>query len=259
MSGMVKLVETAMQAGQGWARVQLLRASHCQYRYVTSEGTMTFPVHDAQTLAELDGGSRQRAQLARPAFDVVLWLRGQGLGVLCATSALAKGRLGREPALAPWLYLVAVFVPVDKEEAQLEEVDLPRGRLFSLWNTQYMPKCLDATAVGTWALRVQRALETGASRCLLCTLYRNSDFSEIAVDEQTEAVNTLACLTPRDHLTMQPISARRWVLDKRLLVLVGFARQYGYAWTLCHPSVAEPQWAYFAILLDPLTQYEQLK
>jgi hypothetical protein len=253
MTGMLRLIEGAMQTGQGYARVQLLRQTHCHFRYSTHEGgTMTLPIHDAQTMAPLEGGSRQRAQLARPAYDIVLWLRSQGLGVLCTTSAMLKGRLNREPALAPWIYLVAVFVPA--EEASSLSI-APDARLRMRWNSVYMPKCLDPDiAIDGWAGRVQRAIAIGASHCLLCTLYRGSDFTEIAVDEPDA---TLVAAAPRDHLTMQVLAACRWVLDPRLIVLVGFARQCGYAWTLCHPA-EEPSWAYFVVLLDPLTQYEQL-
>jgi len=255
MTGMVRLIEGAMQAGQGHARVQLLRASHCQYRYVAdkssailSEDSMTLPIHDAQTLAPLDGGSRQRVQLARPAFDIILWLRNQGLQALCTTSALLKGRLNHEPALAPWLYVVAVFVPD------------AGGRLSSLWNGHYMIKCLDGTAIESWTLRLQRALEMGVAHCALSTLYLGADYhaASLLLDQVDDPA--LLVPAPRDHLTMQVLSDQCWVIDKRLNVLVGFARQYGYAWTLCLRSGAEsPGWAYFTLLLDPLMQYEQLK
>jgi len=247
MAAALTLIEGAMGCGASYARVQLLRQSYGHFHYVTTqEGTLTLPVYDAQTLVQLEGGSRQRVQLSRPAQDIVHWLRGQGLQVLCTSSAIQWGRLEREPSLAPWLYLVAVFVPQGE----------PEGRLRWLWNTTYMPKCLDASALEGWAQRCQRALTLGASHCALCTLYRNSDYIEATAVPDEEA-ETYVVNVARHHLTMQTLSGPRWALDKRFKLLIGFARSYGYSWTLCLPD-QEASWAYFTVLLDPLTRYEQL-
>lgn len=244
MATALRIIEGAMQAGAGHARIQLLRQSYGHFHYVsTSDGTLTFPVHDAQTLVLLAGGSRQRVQLSRPAHDIVHWARGQGLQVLCTTSAMQEGRLAGEPSLAPWLFLVAVFVPLAGDD----------GPLARLWNSTHMAKCLDASALETWVLRCQRALDMGASRCALCILYRGSDFSPS--NDADEAAYVIS--TPRHHLTMQTLAGQRWTLDKRFKPLVGFARSHGYAWTLCIAD--EQSWAYFTLLLDPMRQYEQLK
>lgn len=252
MSAALQVIENAMQSGAGWARVQLLRQRYNHFHYVSSAtatfaDTLTFPVHDAQTLVALASGSRQRAQLSRPVLDIIHWLRGLGVQVLCTTSATQTVRLHGEPALAPWLYLVAVFVPQGEGESE--------GRLRYLWNTHYMPKCLDDSALAGWAQRCQRALTAGASHCALCTLYRDADFSALALASAEDSPYTV--VTPRHHLTMQPLASSQWVLDKRFKLMVGFAHSYGYAWTLCMPG-AEGPWAYFTMLLDPLSQYEQL-
>lgn len=247
MATALRIIEGAMQAGAGHARIQLLRQGYGHFHYVTtSEGTFTLPVHDAQTLAALEGGSRQRVQLSRPAHDIVHWARGQGLQVLCTTSAMQTGRLGGEPSLAPWLFVVAVFVPLGGED----------GPLARLWNSTHMAKCLDASALDTWALRCERALQVGASHCALCVLYRGSDFTTTASADGDDAAYVAAA--PRHHLTMQMLPGQCWTLDKRFKPLIGFARTHGYAWTLCM-AADEQSWAYFTLLLDPMRQYEQLK
>ena len=234
MSAAVCIIKAAMQVGAGHARVQLLRQRYGHFHYVTTtEGTLTFPVHDAQTLVVLEGGMRQRVQLSRPAHDFVRWIRKQGLQVLCTTSAMQSGGGG---GLASWLYLVAVFVPWNDAD----------GRLNSLWNGMHCAKCLDASASEEWSARCQRALGAGASHCMIAILYYQSDF--------TGEGN----MSARHYLTIQPMNGK-WSLDDRMQPLVTFARTCGYAWTLCIPNSEDPGWAYFTILLDPLTQYEQIK
>lgn len=264
MLGMVKIMECAMQAGASHARVQLLRQSFNHFCYTARKGSSTMVIHDAQTHTPLVH-SKQNVLLSRIALDLVQWLRGQGVQVLCATSAHQPTRLKGEPSLASWLYVVAVFIPLGDDNVDHDDgAAAASGRMRSLWNSVYMPKCLDASALDQWAGRAQRAFAAGATHTALCTLYLEADFVASAASAAEAPLPDYPLLCTdivRHHLTMQPaLSDWVWRLHKRFSILVGWVRQYGYRWTLCHAgddgAQLPPRWVYFTLLLDPLVAYE---
>jgi hypothetical protein len=237
-----------MKCGATYARVQLFRHSHMHFNYVTVASAMTYGIHDCQTLEPLVH-SRQRIQLARPAEDLVQWIRSQGLQVLLTTASLEVDRLNGEPNLAPWLYVVAVFVPCDESSSTAHSLQ-------NLWNSYYMAKCLDNSALDCWTARTQQAIAMGATRVSLCTLYNGSDYTT----ELSHEYCLVAKPPMRHHLSMQPLAKQASVvaLHTRFHLLVGWTRQIGYRWLLCASDEPVPRWAYFTLLLDPLDGYKTI-
>jgi hypothetical protein len=204
---------------------------------------------------------------------VLKWLLHNGVHY-CFTSVMVEGGgllISYPPDMANWVILTALFLPEFPDPQ-----DHP-GPFLSLWNDVRTPKCLDTTMCGVWVERVVKGIKAGVTRVVLCTLHEG-DYEEY-VDSTydwggaTEAwTRELVCVTPRDHLTMQPLnkivyyksSAPQWIVDARFSDMVSWVTYHRWQWTLLFattPSVKKEytgmtrisRWAYFTVLLDPLT------
>lgn len=239
------IIQRAMEAGQVRARVQTLHLSHQQFTYTGSAGgSETHPLYDAYTLLPLPGVEK-RIAFASVVREFVHWIREQGLQFLCTTQCF-PGAGGSIPI--PFVHVEAIFVPV---------TPAPRGaRALEIWNTVYMQKCLDASALGAWNQRCADAIRRGASHFVVCTLYRWSDFFPPSEG------GGIACAQPvRHHLTMAPLEdllgeKKPLFLNAKFDVMVRWVAELGYAWTLTMENADKSEWAYFCVLLDPLEQYQ---
>lgn len=228
------IIQSAMESGQGHARVQTLFLSRAQFTYTSNQSTDTFQLYDCYSLIPMQG-LEKRVCFSSCVRDFVTWLREQGLHFFCTTNR----------ALAPFIHIEAYFVP---------EQPVPAGaRALSLWNTVYTQKCVDASAVPAWNQKCAHAIRRGASSFIVCTLYRHSDFYPI--DETTSLQGIVCSLPVRHHLCMQPIvlDTKELVLNPKFDIMVQWVRELGYGWTLTMETVAA-EWAYFVVLLDPLTE-----
>jgi hypothetical protein len=232
------IIQSAMESGQGHARVQTLFLSRAQFTYTGNQSTDTFPLHDCYSLAPLQGVGK-RVCFSSCVRDFVTWLREQGLHFCCTT---ITNRTGVIPS---FIHIEAYFIP---------EQPAPAGaRALSLWNTVYTQKCVDASAVPAWNQKCAHAIRRGASSFIVCTLYRHSDF--YPMDETTSLQGIVCSLPVRHHLTMQLIIiAKDLVLNPKFDIMVQWVRELGYGWTLTMEAAAETEWAYFVVLLDPLTE-----
>lgn len=227
------IIQCAMEAGQGHARVQTIFLSHNQFTYTRNVSTDTYPLYDCYTMASLINGGDKRVCFSSCVRDFVTWIREQGLRFRCTTLGEAT----------TFVHIEAYFIP---------EQPAPTGaRALSLWNTVYTQKCVDASSVPAWNLKCANAIRRGASSFIVCTLYLHSDFYPI---ENTTSLQGIVCpLVARDHLTMHPLSqGEPWVLNPKFDIMVNWVKELGYTWTLTMAPHVE--WAYFVVLLDPLNE-----
>jgi len=236
------VLECAMACGQSHARVQRLHLEHRHFTYTYRDDGGGHALRDSHTLCVLDG---VRVTVANTAVIALLdWMRAQGLQFIFTGHVTRAAQVFSAPALQPAIYVVAVFVPDGGGGA---------GRAQLQWNTVYMHKCVDSSAVPAWSARCAAAIRAGASHFALCTLYRGSDYNEPSVDGVMPTHHELVCVAPRHHLTMARLDpARTWVLEDRFTTLVAWVLQQSYTWTLCMPSDDHAEWAYCTVLLDPL-------
>jgi hypothetical protein len=227
------IIQCAMEAGQGHARVQTIFLSHNQFTYTRNVSTDTHALHDCYTL-QPRRDDEKRVCFSSCVRDFTTWIREQGLRFMCTGSA------------ATFVHIVAYFIP---------EQPVPAGaRALALWNTIYTQKCVDASAVPAWNQKCANAIRRGASSFIVCTLYLHSDFYPV---ENSTTLQGIVCpAQSRHHLTMQPFasgssSSSVWVLNPKFDIMVAWIKELGYTWTLTM-SGADAEWAYFTVLLDPL-------
>jgi hypothetical protein len=255
IEAMQTIIKSAMNAGQTRARIQTLRYGY-HFTYSRNhpqeeegggggeeEENATFPLYDAWTMQLVS--ISLRVALSSASLDLLHWVRSQGMQTLLTTMSL--GATGDKPA--DFIYVMAIFVPITNEIDRFSEQDA-----LVAWNTMYMLKCLDETRIRYWALRCHNAVCMGQMHVAICTLYWQSDFANAGGG----CDSSLIVRTPRHHITMQPYKAE-WHLDARLSVLTNWVNNIGYKWTLCAPTANAPAWAYFVVLLDPLSEYHALK
>ncbi len=285
------IIDNAMMCGQSHARIQLLHATENQYHYAKKEPAAV-PLCDALTLQPVD----QRIVLGAPARALADWVCGQGMQCVYAAFRSRDVLVFGAPALAPHVYMTAVFVPAEppaeppgeppsggsapstsgsrcvrvvtamlacarlrraqRTLAVLSRVSNESGRPLPAamvrWNTQYMYKCLDDSAIPTWNARCANAMRTGASHFAVCTLYRHCDYDVPAADG---AFSEMLCAKPLHHLSMTALDrCGPWVLEPKMATLVAWVHQHGFEWTLTMPD-SESEWAYFVVMLDPVERF----
>lgn len=280
------VIENAMALGQTTAVLgRLLEDRHFARSCAQNVDPLcrSAPVRNMWTMLPLcraegdgDAGSPFIIHVNERLKSVLKWLLHSGVHY-CFTSVMVEGGglLVPYPAtMASWVLLTALFLP---------EFPTPQdqpGPLLSLWNDVRTPKCLDTTMYGVWVERVVKGIKAGATHVVLCTLHEG-DYEEYVESEYDwEAVEArgliwtraLVCAAPRDHLTMQPLAAvayyasraPQWIVDARFADMVNWAVYHLWQWTLLFataPSAKKEneglvrisRWAYFAVLLDPLT------
>lgn len=240
-----EIIQRAMESGAVHARVQTLFLAQNQFTY-TGYGSSsdTHPLYDAYTLLPL-AGVEKHVVFASCVRDFTHWLLEQGLQFRCTTECFPGGTVP-----APFVHLEAYFVPV---------MPVPKGaRAAELWNAVYTQKCVDASAVPAWNQRCADAQRRGAVHFVLCTLYRWSDFYPASHG------GGFPCTQPaRHYLTMSPLQPllkqednQRLYLNTKFDVMVEWVKETGYDWTLTMDG-EQCDWAYFCVLLTPLTQYHQ--
>jgi hypothetical protein len=230
------IIQSAMQSGQGHARVQTIFLSQAQFTLTSNVSTDTFQVHDCYMLTPIKS-LEKRVCFTSCVRDFVNWIREQGLHFLC--TSLSNGT---NPT---FLHIEAYFIP---------EQPVPAGaRALSLWNTVYTQKCVDASAIPAWNQKCAHAIRRGGSHFIVCTLYKHSDFFPIS--DTTTLQGIVVPSAPRHHLSMAVLSAQEesLVLNPKFDIMVEWVRELGYNWTLTMASSSvEVEWAYFVVLLDPI-------
>lgn len=247
------IVRNAMVSGKTHFRLQTLRMPIAfSYAYNKLEGTL--PIYHAHTLRPIEKTTarvRFNQTFMKPLLD---WMMEQGIHFYCTTTVMSdQVSFGNLP-LAGHINIEAYLIP---EDTDLRE---KHGPLLSLWNGVYTIKCLDASMLGEWNKRVLAAFRTGASHCIICTLYMGSDYDDTPKDQQTNLPthNEYTVVNPRNHLTMELLNPMPdWSLkENKFTVLLSWVTQLNYKWTLlCGWSDEEKRpshWAYFSLLLDPL-------
>ena len=242
------IIKNAMLSGRTHARIQTIRISR-QFSYILRDLKETLPLYDAHTLQPFPPDAR-RIQLHRVMDPLVAWLKEQGVHFICTTKTMNRFLTFGTTPFADFVHIEAIFIP---EDTDLRE---QTGRVLALWNSVYMLKCLDASMVSQWNQRALAALRTGATHFAVCTLYLEYDYTERGNTTEDE----FSCDVPREHLTMMPIEPNpNWKLDQKFSYLIMWAKQLGYAWTLCTGYSREEcrpsNWAYFTVMLDPLEEY----
>lgn len=233
------IIQCAMDAGQGHARVQTIFLCHNQFTCTRNVSADTYPLRDCYTLLPLQEDGGKRVCFSSCVRDFTTWIREQGLHFMCTSTSNTT----------TFVHIVAYFVP---------EQPAPAGaRALSLWNTIYTQKCVDASAVPAWNQKCANAIRRGASSFIVCTLYLHSDFYPV---ERTTTLQGIVCpAVRRHHLTLAPMEEEKgktWVLNPKFDIMVAWIRELGYAWTLTTAAAAAAEtpteWAYFVVLLDPL-------
>lgn len=243
------VIQRAMESGQVHARVQTIFLAHRQYIYTHQVSEETHALHDMYTLLPLPG-MEKRVSFTSCILEFLAWLHAQGLGTLFTTCTY-PGSGGAAPA--PFVHIEVTFVP---ETPARFLGGIQGGRALDVWNTQYMQKCVDESSIPAWTQRCADAIRRGATHFVVCTLYRGSDFFP-----PSEGGGLVCLEPPRHHLTLNSIGdlleteGAPFVLNSKFSVMLGWVRDIGYAWTLLMPDLRESPWAYFAVLLDPLSSY----
>lgn len=242
------IIKSAMMAGRTHCLIQTLRIGK-QFSYSSRAIQDAHPVLNAHTMAPFTKGA-QWARLNGQMDPLLQWLRSQGIHFVCTTKQMERKLSFGQPSYAEFLHIEAVFIP---EYTDLRE---QQGHVLAIWNTVYMSKCLDNSMISQWNQRALTAVRCGAGYFAVCTLYLESDYIE-----DNGELNHLACICPREHLSMRPLEPNpRWKLDSKFNTLVRWVLQLGYEWTLCC-AVGEKDrvsnWAYFTVMLDPLEKYAE--
>lgn len=238
------VIQRAMESGQTHARVQTIFLAHQQFMFTNQTSSETHALHDMYTLLPLMGVEK-RVTFTSCVREFLEWLHAQGLDTLLTTCTYPGGEVP-----APFIHIEATFVP---ETPSRQRRSPQQGRAIDVWNTQYMQKCVDESSIPAWTQRCADAIRRGAAHFVVCTLYRDSDFFP------PSAGGGVICLeAPRHHLTLNSVNnlleESAFVLNSKFSVMVAWVRDIGYRWTLLMPT-AESTWAYFAVLLDPLSTY----
>lgn len=225
------IIQCAMEAGQGQARVQTIFLSHNQFTYTRNVSTDTYPLYECYTRAPIKD---KRICFSSCLRDFVTWIREQGLRFMCTTFS---------EATTTFVHIEVYFIP---------EQPAPAGaRALALWNTVYTQKCVDSSAIPAWNQKCAQAIRRGAGHFIVCTLYLHSDFYPV---ENSTTLQGIVCPgVVRHHLTMQPITDEKehpLVLNPKFDIMVQWVKELGYTWTLA--MAPQVEWAYFVVLLDPL-------
>ena len=263
-------LKNAIAAGQTKARVQTLFLSqHYCYSRATPPHKSSLVIHDDNTLEPMDN-CQTRIVLAERARELVEWLQEQGIHYICTALCVQKNRVFGEPVLAPYLYIVAVFVP------SMEKL---------IWNTVYVNKDLNATSV--WQTRTVNALRVGASHVVLGVLFFGMDFTlpspALRAGEGGEGAATplarsasgvaeVDASTPRAstasparsageavavgsvvlHPTLKPASYSISI-KSRFKPLIEWITQQSFTWTCAMDDSSDPpKWAYLLMNLTPI-------
>lgn len=246
------IIQRAMECGQTHARVQTIFLAHQQFVFTHQVSADTKPLCDMYTLLPLPG-MEKRVHVTSCVREFLDWLHGQGLETRFTTCVYPGGN-----APAPFVHIEVAFVP--ETPARPAGGGGGGGKAIDIWNTQYMQKCLDESRIPAWTQRCADAIRRGASHFVVCTLYRGSDFFP-----PSEGGGLICLEPPRHHLTMTPLAdllldqkegaGTAFVLNSKFSVMLGWVQEIGYRWTLLMPDLGKSEWAYFAILLDPLSAY----
>jgi len=258
------IIENAMALGQTKTVLGLLKEGiHFQTYPEHTTGRRECVKH-MWTHANLNmrSGDPVTIQVNRQLNGVFAWLIGKGVHY-CFTSVMVDEPgfvVDFDPVLANFVLITAFFLP---EDTQLR--DTP-GALLSLWNDVRTPKCVDSSMIPGWTERIIKCVRAGITHVVLCTLREHGDFDEI--DPRDAHEDAFACIGCRDHLTMASLTnvadyespSPSWVLDRRFVDMVQWVKRHHWSWTLCFGTaplsegrVRISQWAYFTVLLDPLT------
>lgn len=238
------VIQRAMESGQTHARVQTVFLAHQQFIFTHQASSETHALCDMYTLLPLVG-TEKRVSFASCVREFLDWLRAQGLDTMFTTCTYPGGSVP-----APFVHIEVAFVPETPSRRALQQ-----GRALDVWNTQYMQKCIDESSLPAWTQRCADAIRRGATHFVVCTLYRGSDFFP-----PSEGGGLVCTETPRHHLTLTSVGnlleESAFVLNSKFSVMVGWVRDIGYRWTLLMPA-EDSAWAYFTVLLDPLSAYGQ--
>lgn len=269
VSRITEVLKAAVSMGQTHARVQTLYLARGQYGYSRKppySSTYDHVLYHAHTMTVLQN-CRTRVHFDRRVQELVEWLcRHQGLKVICATQSTTPYETmknGMEIGLAPFVYLYAVMMPV--VPSIVVDRELP-------WNCMFSQKCLDASMIPVWNARCVAAVRAGATKTVIFAMYRGCDYMSLEPNDTTATEKDAVAVSrppPCDYLSCKPATgnSNNVVLIgglTRFSILLVWARQLGYRWTLAGPTERDTQtnlrvlagpWAYFIILFDPVEAY----
>lgn len=233
---LLSILKNASLAGQTHARVQTIHlATDYAYSRRQPADPKALVVHDTLTLLPFKG-TLTRINLAARPRELTEWLLEHKVHFMITTSCMSERVSDAcEPTFANFMHIVAVFVPEEKEQ--------------SIWNSAFLKKSLDSSMVTGWNEKCLAAIRTGAAHFAICILYHRLDYLEAKGEEDDE----FCCAEPRTHLSMTLIKDAHYRLDSKCKTLVNWARQIGYTWTLA--LAVDAHWAYFTVLLDPISKY----
>lgn len=248
----VNIIKNALAVGQVHARVQTLRIDY-QYSYIFSAdhgGDQVFQVHDTHTHLPLEA-IRTRIHFYAPAKELIEWLRTHiGIQVICTGRTMPGiGEKGGERVLCGYVHLEALFVPIKPATSSITSGGGGGAHPHhELMNSVYTHKALDSSAISEWNKRCLYALKVGASHFILFVLFHYADFRAGYALEPSGG-------SARHYFTMQPFETDpEWALDGRFNVVAAWTARLGYQWILTSDSNdAENGWAYFTVLLDPIS------